>query len=47
MSELEKYLGLVTAHERKAKELEQEIGQLQDYARRIMILSAEIDRISG
>ena len=37
----------MSQHEQKARHLEQEITQFQDYARRIQILSAEIDRIQG
>lgn len=46
-AELEKFVALVTQHENKARALEQEITQFQDYAKRIQILSAEIDRLQG
>lgn len=46
-SELERFLGLINGQEQKARALEQEIVQYQDYAKRIHILGAEIDRITG
>ena len=45
--ELQRFVEIVSQHEQKARQLEQEITQFQDYARRIQILSAEIDRIQG
>jgi predicted nuclease with TOPRIM domain len=38
---------IINNNERHAKQLEQEITQYQDYAKRIKILSVEIDRLTG
>ena len=45
--ELQKFLGAIGNYEQHAIALEQEVLKYQDYAKRIMILSAEIDRLQG
>lgn len=46
-SELERFLHVITVNEQKAKQLEADISQFMDYARRIQILASEIDRLTG
>lgn len=44
---MQKFLTAISNYEQHAIALEQEVNKYQDYAKRIMILSAEIDRLVG
>mgnify|MGYP000971767812 CR=1 FL=1 len=47
MNELERYVGILNENDEKTSELQEEIKQYEDYAKRINILSAEIDRLTS
>lgn len=47
MSEFQKLVVIVENNERETNTLKQKIDQYKDYAKRIHILGAQIDRITG